>query len=91
MDYSLPGSSVHEISQARILEPVVSSFSRASSRPRDQACISHICIAGRFFTTEPLGKPKHINVSVCLIFTTALQGAETILILIFTAKAAEIE
>ena len=35
MDYSLPGSSVHGILQARILERVVMPFSRGSSRPRD--------------------------------------------------------
>ena len=36
MDCSLPGSSVHGISQARILELVAISFSRRSSCPRDQ-------------------------------------------------------
>jgi len=36
MDYSLPGSSVHGILQARILEWVAISFSRGSSQPRDQ-------------------------------------------------------
>ena len=45
---SLPGSSVHGISQARILEKVVVPFSRGSSWPRDWNQIS--CIAGRFFT-----------------------------------------
>ena len=35
MDCSLPGSSVHGIFQARILEWVDISFSRASSPPRD--------------------------------------------------------
>ena len=34
MDCSLPGSSVHGIFQARVLECVAISFSRASSRPR---------------------------------------------------------
>ena len=33
-DHSLPGSSVHEIFQARMLEWVAISFSRGSSRPR---------------------------------------------------------
>ena len=33
--YSLPGSSLHEILQARILEWVTMSFSRGSSQPRD--------------------------------------------------------
>ena len=35
MDCSLPGSSIHGILQARILEWVAISFSRRSSRPRD--------------------------------------------------------
>ena len=35
MEYSLPGSSVHGISQAKILEWVTISFSRESSRSRD--------------------------------------------------------
>ena len=55
MDHSPPGSSVHGISQARILEGVAVSFSRGSSRPRDRTRVS--CIAGRFFTAEPLEKP----------------------------------
>ena len=55
MDCSPPGSSVHGISQARILEWVAISFSRGSSRPRDQTHI--FCITGGFFTTEPPGKP----------------------------------
>jgi len=47
---------VHGILQARILEWVAVSFSRGSSQPRDQTCgFCHIsCIAGGFFTTEPL-------------------------------------
>ena len=48
MDCSLPGSSVHWIHQARILEWVAIPFSRGSSWPRDQTWVS--CIAGRFFT-----------------------------------------
>ena len=36
MDCSLPGLSVHGISQARILEWVVIPFSRRSSQPKDQ-------------------------------------------------------
>ena len=41
-DCSPPGSSVHGISQARILEWVVISFSRGSSQPRDQTHVSSI-------------------------------------------------
>ena len=43
------------ILQARILEWVAIPFSRGSSGLRDRTHIS--CIAGRFFTTEPQGKP----------------------------------
>ena len=48
MDCSLPGSSVHGILQARILEWVAISFSRGSSQPWNRTHVS--CIAGRFFT-----------------------------------------
>ena len=47
MDCSPPGSSIHGILQARILEWVAISFSRGSSRPRDRTQGSHI--AGRCF------------------------------------------
>ena len=47
MDCSLPGSSLHGILQARVLEWVAISFSRGSSRPRDQTQVS--CIPGRRF------------------------------------------
>ena len=48
MDCSPPGSSIHEILQARILEWVAISFSRGSSWPRDQTRVS--CILSRCFT-----------------------------------------
>ena len=47
MDCSSPGSSVHGILQARILEWVAVSSSRGSSRPRDQTHISYISFIGR--------------------------------------------
>ena len=42
MDCSLSGSSVHGIFQAIVLEWIAISFSRGSSRPRDQTQVSHI-------------------------------------------------
>ena len=48
MDCSLPGSTIHGIFQARILEWVAISFSRRSSWPRDWTRVSHI--VGRRFT-----------------------------------------
>ena len=54
VDCSLPGSSVHGILQARILEWVAISFFRGSSKRRDQTHVS--CVAGWFFATEPPGK-----------------------------------
>ena len=55
-DLGLPGSSVHGISQARILEEVAISFSRESSRPKNETHVS--CTAAEFFTAEPPGKPQ---------------------------------
>jgi len=54
LDCSLPGSSVHGISQTRILEWVAISYARASSCPRDRS----LALAGGFFTTEPPEKPR---------------------------------
>ena len=54
VDCSPPGSSVHGISQARVLEWAAISFSRGSSQPRNQ---TRIRVAGRFFTAEPPGAP----------------------------------
>ena len=48
LDSSPPGSSVHGILHARILECVAISFSRGSSQRRDQTWVS--LITGQFFT-----------------------------------------
>ena len=56
MDGSPPGSSVHGILQARILKSITMPSSRGSSWTRNWTHVS--CIAGGFFTTEPLGKPR---------------------------------
>ena len=52
MGCSPPGSSVHGILQARILEWVAISFSRGSSQSRDWTQASRI--VGTFLTPEPL-------------------------------------
>ena len=61
MDYSPPGSSIHEIFQARILEWVAISFFRdlpdSGIEPMSPAS------ASGFFTTEPQG--KSIMVDTC--------------------------
>ena len=43
-----PGSSVHGIFQARMLDGVVFSFSRGSFQPRDWTRVSHIFCFGRW-------------------------------------------
>ena len=53
MHYSPWCFSVHRISQARRLEWVAISLSRGSSWPSGQTHI--LCLADRFFTTEPPG------------------------------------
>ena len=47
IDYSLPGSSVHGILQARILEWVVMPYSRGSPQPRHRTCISYVSCTDR--------------------------------------------
>ena len=47
IDCSPPGSSVHGILQARILEWVAMPSSRGSSRHRDQTCVTYVSCLGR--------------------------------------------
>ena len=47
MDRSPPGSSIHGIFQARVLEWGAIAFSRESSQPRDQTRVSRV--VGRHF------------------------------------------
>ena len=60
MDCSPPGSPVHGILQAIILECVVIPFSRGSFQPRDQTWVS--CIVGRFYTISAI-REAHTFVS----------------------------
>ena len=55
MDYSPPGSSIHGILQARILEWVAISFSRGSSWPRIEP--RSPALQADALTSEPSGKP----------------------------------
>ena len=66
LDYSWPGSSVHEILQARILEWVAISFSRGSSWPRNQTNIS--CIAGRLFDWAITGAGRNKTSYLSFLF-----------------------
>ena len=63
MDCSPPGSSVHGVLQARILEWVAIPFSR-SSRARDRTWVSYI--AGRFFTIWATRKALYIAIRFIL-------------------------
>ena len=62
MDYNLPGSSVHGILQARILDWVAMPSSRGSSQPRDWTCGS--CISGGFFTAETNVMKKQMIIKI---------------------------
>ena len=55
MDCNLPGTSVHRIFQARILEWVA--ISSSGNLPNTGIEPMSPALAGRFFTTEPPGKP----------------------------------
>ena len=64
MDYSLPGSSVHGILQARILKWIAILFSRRSSSPRDQ--IQNSCIAGKILYHLSHQRSPYMCVCVCV-------------------------
>ena len=59
-DCSPPGSSVHGISQARILEQVTISFSRGSSQPTDGTHVSQVFYIGSqvLYHQHHLGSPQ---------------------------------
>ena len=63
MDYSPPGFSVHEISQARILDWAVISFSRESSHQRDQT----LTLQADSLLTEPTGKSHELTYMVRIL------------------------
>ena len=66
-DCGLPGSSVHGILQAKILEWAAISFSRGSSWPRNQTQVS--CIADRFFTNWATREANcFVNFCICFKF-----------------------
>ena len=78
MDCSLPGSSVHGIFQARILEWVVISFSRRSSQHRDWTQVSRI--VGRHFYHLSHQGSLHMHLWVPYILTKETRihnGAKT--------------
>ena len=63
---SLPGSCVHGIFQARLLEWVAISYSRGSARPRDRTRVSRFSwIAGRFFTHWADREAFTVNAKLC--------------------------
>ena len=69
MDFRPPGSSVPGILQARILEGVVTSFSRGSSWPRDRTHVSYM--VSRFFTIWATRAWSIPSCSHITLFTTS--------------------
>ena len=78
MDYSPPDSPVHGIFQAKILEWVTIFFSRGSSRPRDQTCISCISRWILYHTTS------HLLITLFVFFVVKLQQICFVLSLILS-------
>ena len=62
---SLPGSSVHGILQARILEWVAMPSFRGSSQSRDQTCLSYVSCIGKW-VLYPL---SHLGSLLCSSLT----------------------
>ena len=66
MDCSLPGSSVHGIFQAIVLEWIAISFSRGSSQPRDQTWVSRV-VKQPLYRLRHQGMLMYINIAVTVI------------------------
>ena len=67
-EYSLSGSPVHGIFQARILKWIAISYSRVSFWTRNGTCICSVsCIAGIFFTTNTAWEALGIN-GLCIFW-----------------------
>ena len=79
MDCSLPGSSVHGILQARILEWVAIPFSKGSSQPRDGTCIS--CIGRQVLYHWATGETQVIFFS-SVQFSSVAQSCLTLIFLL---------
>ena len=87
MNCSSPGSSVHGILQARILERVAVPFSGGSSWPRDRTQVSRIM--GRSFTIWATPEPRRAlilyyyssprSLCACMLSTGALSSWNTLL------------
>ena len=76
MDRSLPGSSVHEIFQARVLKWIAMPSSRGSFWLRDRTWVP--CITGGFFTAEPPGKPCLTLLNVIVISSNRVMAKKEI-------------
>ena len=70
MDCSLPGSSVHGILQARMLEWVAILSSRGSSPPRDRTTSPVSCTGRCFFTTSAAWEAPCVR--LCSVFYSEL-------------------
>ena len=75
MEYSLPGSSVHGILQARILVWIAISFSRESSWPRDWAQVPCVFWQVDSLPLAPPGKLAKIHI-FSLIMRKTLEGSQ---------------
>ena len=70
MDCSPPDSPVHGISQAGILEWVAISFSRGSSRPRDETCV--YCIGRQILYPHLLALKVYIILYLAKLFSFSI-------------------
>ena len=82
MDCSLPGSSIHGIFQARVLDWVAISFSRRSFQPRDQTQVSHI--VGKHFTVW--ATREGLITRYFMVFAVALNGILNLIFLLSLAS-----
>ena len=88
MDYSLPGSSVLGILQARILEWVAISYSRGCSWPRSRTHVSYLSLIGRRFLNHwhHLGSPVLIVWETVRVYFSLTKKPNTFQVLVLRVK-----
>ena len=92
MDCSPPGSSVHGILQARILEWVANAFSRKSSQPSDQTSVSYVSCTGSeiLYHYCYLGSPSKWCISIIFsIINSLTQGEKSFLLWVNSSELGE--
>ena len=79
MDCSLPGSSIHGILQARILDWVAMPSSKGSSRHRDQTWVSYVpCFGKQILYWQSYKRSPNVPVNLQMLFSVLIRKCQVL-------------